>query len=336
MNARERFLTAMMGEKPDRTPLAHVAALTTVELQEITGCTMPGVHHDPGQLARLCAANHEVLGFDAVTFNINYFGEPAALGCGMDWGSKTRLPMYSSHPWSKPEDANVPGDLLGRTPIRQYLDTIRIAKREYGDEVAVLGKVMGPFSMTQVMHGVENVLMGLITEPDAIRCFLEVAVKILVICANAQFEAGIDALAIGEGGAGGNMLSPRMHEAFLLDVHRRMIDGIQGPVIMHICGDITPRLDSLAQIGLTCFNFDWDVQPKAMQRSSGGKFTTMGNVNTTDLLLSDPEEIERQVIENLEAGVDIISPGCAISPKCPNVNLRAMAKAIREWHLDGG
>ena len=108
MNSRERFLAALSGEKVDRTPLAHVSALTTTELQEITGCFMPDVHHDPQQLVRLCAANHEILGFDAVTFIINYFGEPAALGCEMNWGGKTELPIYTSHPWSEAEDAYVP------------------------------------------------------------------------------------------------------------------------------------------------------------------------------------------------------------------------------------
>ena len=37
MNSRERFLTALRGEKPDRTPLANVAAMNPVELQTLTG-----------------------------------------------------------------------------------------------------------------------------------------------------------------------------------------------------------------------------------------------------------------------------------------------------------
>jgi len=57
----------------------------------------------------------------------------------------------------------------------------------------------------------------------------------------------------------------------------------------------------------------------------------MGNVNTTDLLVANPEEIECQVIQDLEAGVGIISPGCAISPECPNANLLAMRRAIDHW-----
>jgi len=336
MNSRERFLAALSGEKPDRTPLAHVSALTTVELQRLTGCFMPAVHRDPQGLARLCGANHDVLGFDAVTFNINYFGEPAALGAEMDWGGEAQLPMVTSHPWAQPEDVWVPADLLDRSPIREMLETIRIAKRDYGDRVAVLGKVMGPFSMTQMMHGIENVMVGLVDEPDRIRYFLDRSVEVLVACANAQFQAGVDALAIGEGGAGGNMLSPRMHDAFLAGVHRRMIDQIDGPTIMHICGDVTPRLEALAQVGLTCFNFDWAIEPGLMKQVSAGRFTIMGNVNTTDLLMAQPEEIRRQVVRCLEAGVDVISPGCAISPACPNANLLAMAEAIERWHREVG
>jgi [methyl-Co(III) methanol-specific corrinoid protein]:coenzyme M methyltransferase len=57
----------------------------------------------------------------------------------------------------------------------------------------------------------------------------------------------------------------------------------------------------------------------------------MGNVNTTDLLTGSPDEIKAQVFENLEAGVDIISPGCAISPQCPSANIKAMSEAINAW-----
>ncbi|HUV07153.1 MAG TPA: uroporphyrinogen decarboxylase family protein, partial [Spirochaetia bacterium] len=307
-----------------------VSALTTVELQHLTGCTMPGVHHDPEKLVSLCGANHDVLGFDAVTFIINYFNEPAALGCKLDWGSERALPVYTSHPWSGPEDAAVPGDLLDRKPVSTCIESIRLARKKYGSRIAVLGKVMGPFSMTQVMHGIEKVMVGVLEKPEAIKQLLEVSLEVLVRCANAQLEAGADAVAIGEGGAGANMMSPEMYETILLDVHRRMIGAIHGPTVMHICGDITPRLELLARTGLTCFNFDWEIRPRTMKRVSAGKFRIMGNINTTDLLRGTPEMIRKQVIENIEAGVDVISPGCAVSPECPNANLKALSDTVCE------
>jgi MtaA/CmuA family methyltransferase len=328
MNSRERFLTAMAGGKPDRTPLAHVAALTTVELQQATGCFMPAVHLDAEQQARLMAANHETLGFDAVSVIINFFGEPAALGAEMDWGTPDRLPTFKSNLWRAPEDAVIPGDLLDRQPVSTCLETIRIAKRRYGGRMAVLGKIMGPFSMLQAMHGVENVLMGMLDSPAQIGAFLDVCGDALVRCANAQFEAGADAISIGEGGAGARMLSPAAYEECLLPVHRRMISKINGPTIMHVCGDVRSRLYLLAQTGMTCFNFDWAVPPAEMAAAAAGRFLTMGNINTTDLLCATPATIARQVEECLAAGVHFISPGCATSPNCPNANLRAMADAV--------
>ena len=289
---------------------------------------MPHVHRDAEAQARLLAANHEILGFDGVSFIINYFGEPAALGVDMDWGGPEQLPAFRSHPWRRAEDAKVPEDLMSRAPISTYLETLRIAKRRHGDRMAVLGKVMGPFSMVQAMCGIERVLIGLVEEPELIARFLEVSVEVLVACANAQFELGIDALAIGEGGAGANLLSPQMYEQQLLPYHQDMISRIDGPTIMHICGDVTPRLDMFKRTGMACFNFDWAVAPEAIVQRAGGTYRVMGNVSTTDLLRGTPADIERQVIRNIEAGVDIVSPGCAISPKCPNANLRALRDAV--------
>ncbi|HUU42267.1 MAG TPA: uroporphyrinogen decarboxylase family protein [Planctomycetota bacterium] len=332
MNSRERFLAALSGEETDRAPLAHVSALTTLELQETTGCAMPEVHHDPEKLVRLCGANHDLLGFDAVTFNINYFGEPAALGARMNWGAPDTLPTYTSNPWREPDDAAVPNDLLDRPPVSTYLEALRIACKTYGDRCAVLGKVMGPFSMTLAMHGIENVMLACVDDPAKIRHFLDVSAGVLVRCANAEFDAGADAVAIGEGGAGANMMSPAMYDTLLADVHRKMLRRIHGPTIMHICGDITPRLNSLKTVGLTCFNFDWAIKPIVMKDAADDQFRIMGNVNTTDLMLGPPEKIEEQVSACLNAGVDIISPGCAVSPKCPNANLKAMSDTIVKWH----
>jgi len=68
-----------------------------------------------------------------------------------------------------------------------------------------------------------------------------------------------------------------------------------------------------------------------MKQAAHDRFSFMGNINTADLLNGPPEVIERQVLENLEAGTDIVSPGCALAPTCPNENLAAMARAIRNW-----
>jgi [methyl-Co(III) methanol-specific corrinoid protein]:coenzyme M methyltransferase len=339
MTSRERFLTVLHGQRPDRAPVGHISALTCAELQDQTGCQMPQVHHDPEALARLSAANHEVLGFDFVTCLINYFNEPAALGCEMDWGTPAKYPMYLSHPWQPllnadaPEalDTRPPHDWLDRPHLQCCLETIRVARRLYGQRLGLLGKIMGPLSMVQVMCGVEETMMALVEEPQRIAALLNKAAALLVPFANAQLRAGADAIAIGEGGAGANMLSPDMYRTALMGVHQRLIAAIEGPTVMHICGDITPRLESLGQIGLDFFHFDWAIDPRAMVAAAQGKFRLIGNASTGDLMNAAPEVIRKQVFACLDAGVDMIAPGCATAPTCPLANLAELARATRDW-----
>ena len=331
MNPRQRAIAALRRQPVDRPPVAYVAALAPTAIQERCGHPMPEVHHQPAGLAELAWANHVELGFDAISVLINYFSMPAALGMPMDWGAPDRYPRCAATPWERPEDAAIPDDLLERQPIRTNLEAIRIAKARYGEEVAILGKVMGPLSLAQVMRGVDAMMMDLLDKPAAAQACLETSVQGLVHYANAQLAAGADAISIGEGGAGSNMISPRLHHRHLLPVHGALVAGIQGPTILHICGDITPRLDALRETGLDWFNFDADIDPQHMVAEADGAFGLMGNVNTTDLLMGTPEEIGEQVRRCLEAGVDIISPGCAVSPNCPPANLRAMAEAVAAW-----
>ncbi len=328
MTSRERFLAGLCGKPADRPPVAHIAAATTVGLQADTGCFMPDVHHNPERLVRLMAANHDVLGFDAVTFLINFFNEPAALGAAMDWGGPETLPAYRSHPWETAEDIEIPADFLKLPHLRTCLETLTLATRECGAAMGVMGKVMGPLSFVQVMHGVDVTLTGLLTAPGLIRTFLEASLDVIVPFANAQFGCGIDALAIGEGGAGAHMLSPELYAEFLAPVHRRLVRAIDGPAILHICGDITPRLGLLKDLGIACFNFDWAIPPARMAEAAEGAFTLMGNISTETLLNGTPADVAAQTRACVEAGVHIIGPGCAISPRCPNANLRAMTQAV--------
>ena len=85
------------------------------------------------------------------------------------------------------------------------------------------------------MHGIEPLLVATLENQDLVSGQLDVCRQILLRCANAQLDAGADAIAIGEGGAGAQMLSPATYERPLLPVHKQMIAEIDGPTVLHIC-----------------------------------------------------------------------------------------------------
>jgi [methyl-Co(III) methanol-specific corrinoid protein]:coenzyme M methyltransferase len=64
----------------------------------------------------------------------------------------------------------------------------------------------------------------------------------------------------------------------------------------------------------------------------GGRIRLVGNVNNpVTLLRRGPDDVRREVWDNLDAGVELIGPECAVPLDTPTENLQAIARAVRDW-----
>src|SRR5512142_2411002 len=168
MTPRERFLAGIQGKPVDRMPVGSPTSVTTVEQMSATGAAFPDAHQDGAIMARLAAAGHEILGYDAVMPIFSVVQEAAALGCEVDWGKRDAMPAVRAHPWAKPDEVHIPWDFLERPPIRAALDAIRALRARFGDAVAVIGKVMGPWTLSYHLHGLEDFLAETLLEPETV------------------------------------------------------------------------------------------------------------------------------------------------------------------------
>jgi len=50
--------------------------------------------------------------------------------------------------------------------LKVVLEALSILRRQYGDEVAIVGKVMGPWTISYHMAGTENFLLWSAIEPE--------------------------------------------------------------------------------------------------------------------------------------------------------------------------
>ena len=126
MTPKRRFLSAILGGRVDRSPVGSVTSVANVEQMEITGAFFPDVHLDGERMAHLAAGAYEILGYDAIMPYFSVQAEAAALGCEMDWGDVENMPVATSHPWSAPDDVQIPGDFLEKPSTRAVLDALQI------------------------------------------------------------------------------------------------------------------------------------------------------------------------------------------------------------------
>ena len=221
MTPKRRFLAGILGGRVDRTPIGSPTSVATVECMEACGAFFPDVHLDGRKMATLAVTAHTLLGYDCIMPIFSVQQEAAALGCAMDWGVIDTMPVATNHPWQSPERVEVPPDFLTKPPIQAVLDALAILRREYGDRVAIVGKVMGPWTLAYHMHGVQEFLIKTILEPDTVRRFLDKLKPVTVLFGKAQIEAGADALCIADH-ATGDLVSAKTYRDFLLPFHKEL------------------------------------------------------------------------------------------------------------------
>jgi [methyl-Co(III) methanol-specific corrinoid protein]:coenzyme M methyltransferase len=257
MTPRQRFLACLHQEPADRPSVANAVSIATVYLMEQTGCFFPEAHLDPDAMAGLAAAGHEVLGYDTIAPVFSVTQESAAIGCDVNWGRKDMMPDVIGRLCDRADQIDVPTDFLHHNACRGVLEALRRLRASYPD-VALIGKVFGPWTLAYHLFGIEPFLVMTLDDPPQVHEILQRLKHVAVVFAAAQLQAGADAITLGDH-ATGDLVSGAMYHEFLYPVHCELAGAIPGPVILHICGDTADRLAAISNTGFTCFHFDSKV-----------------------------------------------------------------------------
>jgi len=330
MTSRRRFFSSLFGGRVDRPAVASATSVATVHQMEATGSFFPEAHLNGEKMACLAGAAVEILGYDAIAPYFSVLAEAAALGCEMDWGDPGNMPTARSHPWENPEQVKIPSDFLERPSTKAVLDAIKILRAKYGPAVAIIGKVMGPWTLAYHMHGLQDFLIETKLDPVKVHTFLDRMKEIPILFGAAQVRVGADVLCIADH-ATGDLVGPWTYREFLLPVHKELSLRLGCPTILHICGNTYDRLDDICQTGFDVFHFDSKVDAKKAVTKVGGRISLMGNVNNPEILFKGtPEHAAEAAYYALQAGVNIIGPECAIPLRTPIENLQAISKVVTE------
>lgn len=337
MTPKERVIAVFNGESYDRIPVISPTSIATVDSMEVTKAFFPHVHTNAEKMAALAAAGHDVIGFDTVAPYFSVQQEAAALGCNVDWGNIDSMPTINTHPISDPGDFKMPRDFLDRKPVKTVIDAIKLLKKKYGDRVAVVGKVMGPWTLSYNLHGVQDFLMETILEPEKVHGFLDAFKQITITFATAQFEAGIDMLTLADH-ATGDLVSAKGYWEFLFPVHKELVKVLKKampkyiPIVLHTCGNTLDRISYFAETGFDAFHFDSRNDPKKALEIVKNKMLLTGCVNNPKTLLNGSvKDVEQEVISIIDAGIRLVSPECAIPCRTPNRNLLEIIKTVKSY-----
>ncbi len=207
----------------------------------------------------------------------------------------------------------------------ERLEPLRIMLEK---EDFVCGNARCPFTFaSSFLYDLESFLIDLKTDEDFVFKLLDLALEYSVELGKIQIKEGVKALFIEDPAASTSLLSPADYKKFALPYEKRLIKELgQVPIIMHICGDITPIVDDMLTARSDCISVDETVDLKRLH----GKTPVWGNVAPALLVRGNKEEVHKaseNVIE-LKSKV-VLSSGCIVPGNAKEENIREMVNASK-------
>lgn len=219
-------------------------------------------------MAKQAIAAYTVLGFDAVRVPFSQTLEAEALGCRIKSGGTKGIPGIEEPPPYKLDDTPVfPNDFLSKGKIPELLKAVRILKKVLGDEVVVVGGIVGPFTLAGSLLDTVPLLKATIKSPDKIRPFLNIAEKAGTTLAKALIDAGADIISCEDMTSSPELIIPNTYKNFGLEYQRMQFEAIPAPKILHICGNVNPILEWMGQTLADILSLEPRLMPDLHERN---------------------------------------------------------------------
>ena len=367
MTSKERVLTALRHEEPDRVPVgeagidAHVTERVLGHRTHYRGGWWSQIAVWEGRMAEVMRVQRDDL--IALYTKLDYDVVPIFLGVdpadhpakeiqrlddttvevdGARYGLSPQTNTYVSHPRHVTRDITQwrEGGAY-RSPSDAQWEMFDHFVAKLSDRFLLARSVSGLFPMGAA-GAMPECLTAYLTHPR--ECIRVTRYQCEHACRKAQdfVKHGADAVFIGGDycDSRGPMISPKVFREIIAPSLKEMCDAIHdagGYALKHTDGNTWPLLDMYAEAGVDMLHA---IQPSAsmdirrLKERYGDTFTFMGAVDCDTLVRGTPEQVRQEVDYNLRwaspRGGHILCSGNTIQFGVPYENFMAMLDRVRE------
>lgn len=313
----------------------EVLAIPTVSrwVARFSDFSIKELFYNPEAMIKAQVRAQKAIGYDALFCYYDAFYIPQAFGCSLIFlsGGADVSPLEIN------DEEDVKAIPLpdirkdGRLPL--ILDFAKGLVGLPDREVPVLGLFEGPFTTSARIMGVEKMMRSLIKNRPMVERMLERIETFLLDFGQTLFNIGIDGLIIADPVGSSTMVSPKFYKEFVLPFLKRLIDKLNGPVILHVCGDTLPILNLMVETGARFLSLDQCMDITLARQIIGDRCGIGGNVDPIILLNGTPEDVRQETLKCLEKGGRkgyLLMAGCSVPAEAPFENLKAMIDVAKK------
>ncbi|MBC7107737.1 MAG: hypothetical protein H5T41_02940 [Methanomassiliicoccales archaeon] len=345
MTPMQRFEAALNFETPDYVPVSLFGGI--FEVHFVPGMDVVRYGTSGANMAKAHIAFYEHVGGDTI-YCLSDMGLIV-----QGWGVRMKLPTepdihmaLGKFPVKEPGDWEKLEVLDPRVDgrMRLYLDACAICSEKYGDRVPIGVSMPSPLTTTTHVCSMEDTLMHMITDPDALKKGLKVITDTIADFINACVDNGAYFAGYLTTRASKEITTVEQYREFGApydeEIFRRTPAMVHVP---HICG-VEPMFEIIDDYRKKFKNVKaiswWDRGAKpnlAEAKATYGKnLALMAGIDHTNTLVSGtPDDVAAEIRNACETAKEgsgfVLAPGCEVSPKTPWPNMRAAINAARRY-----
>lgn len=335
LTQKKRLLQVLNKEHTDRPPVCCIGGMmnaAVVEIMQTTGLTLPEAHTDAKKMAGLAEAVWQYTGFENIAVPFCMTVEAELLGASVTLGSLECEPkiVKENYPSVSAVKFREIADMAMSGRINTVVEATQIASTAHPD-VPVIVSLTGPVSTAASIVDPITFYKELRKDPVNAEKVLDYVIDLLAAYAERAVKAGASVIAVGDPSATGEILGPKMFEAYALKYNNKFAERVHNlgvPFILHICGDMKCVDKLLPRLQAEAISVD-AVVSLAKIKAAFPSITTMGNVSTFALEWSDGEKVAAITRHLIDEGVNIISPACGLSTATKTATIRAMMDIVK-------
>lgn len=348
MSPRERVVTAMRREKPDRVPKQwSFTPAVQEQFERQTGATKPAEYFGfenrgvgfraPAELPDFSCWYPDGIPADAI---ISEYGTGQVPGDYYHFHSKI-YPLEHAETVEELEQYPWPDF----TPEHRHEHLEQAVADLHAEEWFVSGSVGHIWETAWQMPRMEKLMEKMVLDPPYAAQIFDRITEDRAFMAKRYGQSGCDNIHCGDdiGMQDRLMMSPKMWREWLKPRWRKVIKAAkdENPDILawyHSDGDIRPVIEDLIEIGFDILN---PVQPECMdpaelKREYGDRLAFWGCIGTqTTMPFGGPDDVREAVkwtIENVgyDGGL-LIAPTHVLEPDVPWENIEALHEAVQDY-----
>jgi len=352
MTSRQRVLTALHHEEPDRVPIqVDFTPEAAEKISTHLGLSDATVEAYTGEISDLpIALGHDLLvAWHGIATSFYAVDDAPEYTC--EWGLRWRwvdIPggRYTEVVGRPLEDERRLDSYACPDPTESWrYEAARKLVREHGNTHAIVGAMpCTTFEGAWYLRGFDRFMVDLAVNRDFANKLLGKLYEFQLVTGTTLAEIGVDIIWMGDdfGTQASLLMSPEMWREFFKPLYAQLIGAFKDvnpevKIAYHSDGNIEPLLPEFIEVGVDILNA---VQPKAMdpahlKKRFGQNLCFWGTVDIQEVLpFGTPEDVEQEVERRIRTvgpgGGLILGPSHNIQPDTPLENILAFYRAVEK------